>query len=60
MADITMCKKKDCDMNIYCLRYTAKPSIFQSYFENGCKNKEYFWFNGNLNKIVLQKLLMEV
>lgn len=32
MADITMCKGEGCELKYTCYRYTAKPSIRQSYF----------------------------
>lgn len=47
MADITMCREKDCPRSKECYRFTATPNEhWQSYLEkpvydeNGCK---HFW-----------------
>lgn len=32
MPDISMCKDKNCPAKDYCYRYTALPSLMQSYF----------------------------
>lgn len=32
MPDITMCEGKECPAKDQCYRYTAKPSLYQSYF----------------------------
>jgi len=45
MPDITMCQDKECPMKNKCYRYTAVPSMRQSYFAespregNECKYK---------------------
>jgi len=45
MPDITMCEDKECPMKNKCYRFTAVPSMRQSYFEespregNDCKYK---------------------
>ena len=33
MPDITMCKGKDCEAKVTCYRFTATPSMRQSYFK---------------------------
>ncbi len=47
MADITMCKDKDCDLKKDCHRYLAKPSYRQSYFDGSPVEKGepclYYW-----------------
>lgn len=46
--DISMCTDHHCPVKETCLRYTATPSMYQSYAdfkaedEKGC---EYFWDN---------------
>lgn len=46
MADIAMCKGDGCILKESCYRYTAKPSLYQSYFINpplkngGC---DHYW-----------------
>lgn len=51
--DITMCKDDNCKFRKRCLRFTAKPDIYQSYFmgspreedstKEGKEYCEYFW-----------------
>ena len=46
MADITMCKGRDCDMRESCLRYTAAPGPHgQEYFIQEPRRElhEGFW-----------------
>ena len=49
MPDITMCKGEDCTQSYKCYRYTAEPSMMQSYFLESPNKKvnecEYFWEN---------------
>jgi len=53
MPDITMCKGKDCEAKVTCYRFTATPSMRQSYFKvsphenGGC---EYYINHNRLNE----------
>jgi len=53
MPDITMCKGKDCEAKVTCYRFTATPSMRQSYFKvsphenGGCK---YYINHNRLNE----------
>ena len=53
MPDITMCKGEGCEARVTCYRFTAKPSKYQSYFnespaENG--GCEYYINHNRLPK----------
>lgn len=53
MPDITMCKGEDCESRVTCYRFTATPSMRQSYFmgnpsENG--GCEYYINHNTRNK----------
>jgi len=43
MADITMCKNKECKLAGYCYRFTATPGMYQSYADFKADGCEYFW-----------------
>lgn len=53
MPDITMCKGEGCEARVTCYRFTATPSMRQSYFmknpsdNNGC---EYYINHNRLPK----------
>lgn len=53
MPDITMCKGEGCEAKFTCYRFTAKPSMRQSYFmespikDGGC---EYYINHNGLIK----------
>ena len=44
--DITKCRQEDCKQKEKCYRYTAKESMWQSYFSEDVRDGddcEYFW-----------------
>jgi len=60
MPDITMCKNDQCPLKDKCYRFTAKPSMRQSYIENpsryvhGKFECDLFW--GDSADYLLQEL----
>jgi hypothetical protein len=51
MPDISMCEGTGCLIKETCYRYTAEPSIRQSYFRSpsyisSIEDCEYYWNNG--------------
>ena len=53
MLDITKCNGEGCEARVTCYRFTATPSLYQSYFtespikDGGC---EYYINHNRLNK----------
>ena len=43
--DVTMCLNHNCPIKHSCLRYTAKPDTYQSYFvDNPCEIIDDWWY----------------
>lgn len=53
MPDISMCSGKGCDLKEKCYRFTAKPSMWQTYFFGTPNTKpdecDHFWDNSDYN-----------